>query len=387
MRRKLTIAGSLAQRPGNGGHTWVFLQYLLGFRRLGFDVLFLDRIEPGMCADRAGQSTDFDHSFNRAYFTDVMRKFDLEHAYALFVDGGKQGVGRGRAEVLRHVAGSEFLLNVMGFFDVPDVLDHAQQKIFLDIDPGFGQMWKALGLSDIFAGHDRHVTIGENIGRPDCEIPTCGLDWITTPQPVVLDQWPVAPTNEGAFTGIVTWRGPFGPIEFNGKTYGLRAHEFRRFADLPSRTNQTFELALDIHPADQNDITLLTENGWRLRDPKTVAADTDSYRRYIQQSRAELMIAKNMYVATRGGWVSDRSLCYLASGKPVLAQDTGLTGRYPTTEGFVTFSTADEAAAGVESIVRDYSRHAAAARRIAAEHFDSDKVLARLIQKFGVSAS
>src|SRR5206468_9263713 len=133
--------------------------------------------------------------------------------------------------------------------------------------------------------------------------------------------------------------------------------------------------AMDIHPAEEKDIALILENGWRLLDPKTIAAETDSYRRYIQRSRAEVMIAKNMYVQTRGGWFSDRSTCYLASGKPVLAQDTGLANLYPTGEGLLTFNTPDEAVAGAHAIVHDYPRHAAAARRLAQDHFDSDKVL------------
>jgi hypothetical protein len=387
-RRRITVAGSVAQRPGNGGHTWVFLQYLLGFRRLGYDVLFLDRIEPQMCTDRAGNPSPVESSWNIEYFRDVMNRHDLAHAYALFYDGGRKVIGRSRDAVETHVGESDLLLNVMGFFDAGEILSRARLKAFLDIDPGFGQMWKALGLHDLFVGHDAYVTIGENIGKPTCEIPTVGIDWITTPQPVVLEHWPVMRDgHSGAFTGIATWRGPFGPVEYNGKTYGLRVHEFRKFATLPTMVDDAdFEIALDIHSAETKDLALLQDNEWRLADPKIVAADPDAYRRYIQQSMAELMIAKNMYVATRGGWFSDRSICYLASGKPVLAQDTGLAELYPTDTGLVTFSTLPEAAAGAQKIAKDYDTHAAAARKIAEDHFDSDKVLPKLLKKLGVSA-
>lgn len=387
-RRRITVAGSVAQRPGNGGHTWVFLQYLLGFRRLGYDVLFLDRIEPQMCTDRAGNPSPVESSWNIEYFRDVMNRHDLAHAYALFYDGGRKVIGRSRDDVKTHVGESDLLLNVMGFFDDAEILSRARLKAFVDIDPGFGQMWKALGLHDLFVGHDAYVTIGENIGKPTCEIPTGGIDWITTPQPVVLEQWPVMRDgHSGAFTGIATWRGPFGPVEYNGKTYGLRVHEFRKFATLPTMVDDAdFEIAMDIHSAETKDLALLQDNEWRLADPKIVAADPDAYRKYIQQSMAELMIAKNMYVATRGGWFSDRSICYLASGKPVLAQDTGLAELYPTDTGLVTFSTLPEAAAGAEKIAKDYDTHAAAARKIAEDHFDSDKVLPKLLKKLGVSA-
>jgi len=185
-------------------------------------------------------------------------------------------------------------------------------------------MWQALGLCRTFHGHDSYITIGSNIGRPECEIPTCGIDWITTPQPVVLDLWPqqlVRPT--GKITSIVSWRGPFGPIEYNGRSYGLRVHEFRRFLDLPQQTGRTFELALDIHPTETVDLARLVDHGWSLVDPRQVACDPDAYQRYVQNSWAEFMVAKEMYVKANSGWVSDRSICYLASGKPVLAQETG----------------------------------------------------------------
>ncbi len=386
-RRRITVAGSVAQRPGNGGHTWVFLQYLLGLRRLGYDVLFVDRIEPEMCVDRAGNASAVESSWNVEYFRDVMARYNLADAYALFYDGGRNVIGRARHEVIAHVSESDLLLNVMGFFDDAEILSRAKLKAFLDIDPGFGQMWKALGLHDLFVGHDAYITIGENIGNPDCEIPTVGINWITTPQPVVLEQWPVVREHNGAFTGIATWRGPFGPVEYNGKTFGLRVHEFRKFATLPTMVDHAdFEIALDIHSAETKDLALLKDNEWRLGDPKIVAADPDGYRNYIRHSMAELMIAKNMYVATRGGWFSDRSICYLASGKPVLAQDTGLAELYATGTGLVTFSTLPEAAAGAETIANDYATHAAAARTIAEEHFDSDKVLPKLLKNLGVPA-
>jgi hypothetical protein len=387
MGGSIVIAGSLAQRPGVGGHAWVFLQYLLGFRRLGWDVLFRDALRPDMCRDEAGSGCSFEASWNRRYFLDVMRRFGLEGAFRLDYGRGEQGVGLSLAEVLERVGRSACLINVMGYCDDAQILAAAPRRVFLDIDPGFGQMWRELGLADLFAGHDDFVTIGQNVGRPGCDVPTCGLDWITTPQPVVLEQWPAAPVEQGAagaFTSVVSWRGPSGPIEFKGRTYGLRVHEFRQFVELPKRTGQRFELAVDIDPAETRDIALLDANGWVRVDPREVAGTPDAYQEHIAQSRAELMVAKNLYVDTRGGWFSDRSICYLASGRPVLAQDTGLRDLYPTAEGLLTYSTLDEAAAGVEEINGNYARHAKAAREHAAEYFDSDKVLTRLLAKLGV---
>jgi hypothetical protein len=273
----------------------------------------------------------------------------------------------------------------MGYFTEPDIFGWAQKRVFLDIDPGFGQMWRELGQADVFTGHDAFVTIGENIGRAGCGIPTCGLEWISTPPPVVLERWPAQPPNgDGAFTTIATWRGAFDSVEYQGHKYGLRAHEFRRFASLPQASDRCFEVALDIDPADRADRALLDGHGWAFVDPRRVAGNPCAYQSYIQHSSAEFMVAKGMYVETRSGWLSDRSVCYLASARPVLAQDTGLEPSYPIGDGLVSFSNFEEAIAGVTAISSDYQRHAAAARALAEERFDSDKVLSRLLVRLGV---
>jgi hypothetical protein len=207
------------------------------------------------------------------------------------------------------------------------------------------------------------------------------------PQPIVLDHWPAQPINPVApITGIGAWRGPNAPIEYRGHTYGLRVHEFRKFIELPVLCPGTqFELALDIHPSETNDIQSLSENHWSLVDPKRVAATPSDYRAYISRSKAELMIPKQLYVDANSGLLSDRSVCYLASGRPVLARDPGIGDLYPIGEGLLTFSTLDEAAAAVEAINTDYERHAKAARDIAVEHFDSDKVLTKLLADLHVT--
>jgi hypothetical protein len=184
---------------------------------------------------------------------------------------------------------------------------------------------------------------------------------------------------------VVSWRGPYDPIYYNGNKYGLRVHEFRKFARLPRLTGAEFELALEIDGADQRDIEVLRSASWRLEDPRRVAGNPWSYRDYIQRSGSELLVSKGMYVDTWSGWFSDRSICYLASGKPVLAQDTGFTRSYPTGRGLLSFTDLEEAVSGVEQISRDYSAHSAAARALAEEYFDSRSVLARLLSKLGAA--
>jgi hypothetical protein len=292
-----------------------------------------------------------------------------------------------RKRVLEKAAASDALFNVMGYLNDEEILARCNRKVFIDIDPGFGQMWRGLGLHDPFQGHDAFVTLGQNIGKLDCVIPTCGLEWITSAQPVVLAEWPKQPApSAGRFTSIGAWRGPNGPITYNGRTYGLRVHEFRKFVGLPSACVDTeFEMALDIHPAETSDINLLRENGWSLVDPRIVAAGPAAYRDYICRSKAEFMVPKQIYVDTNSGLLSDRSAYYLATGRPVLARDTGIGGLYPTSKGLLTFNTLEEAAAGVEMINRDYSVHAQAARAIAEEYLDSDKILTKLLTKLSIT--
>ncbi|MGN6189536.1 MAG: glycosyltransferase [Conexibacter sp.] len=371
-RGRIAIAGSVAQKARNAGHTWQFLQYLLGFKRLGYEVLLLDSLE------HVESDGTAEHQ-RVAYVKSVMREHGLADAWTIALPGGRTA-GLPRARVLRFVSDADLLLNVMGFCADEELLGIARRRVFLDTDPGFAQMWHGLGLADVFAGHDAHVTIGERIGQPECEIPTCGFDWITTPQPVVLAQWTrAADPPRRPFTSVASWRGAYGPVEYAGRTYGLRVHEFRRFARLPELTGRAFELALAIHAAETPDLALLRDTGWSLVDPSEVATTPESYRAFIADSTAELMIAKGMYVQACSGWFSERSICYLASGRPVVAQDTGLRGLHPLGSGLLAFDTLDQAAACVESIMTDYRRHSADARAIAEEVFDSDRVLGRLL--------
>ena len=346
---------------------------------------FIDRLEPEMCVDERGERTSFRASANLRYLAQVMDAFGLANHWTLLYDSGREAAGRGKEEAVDVARRSALLLNVMGYLTDERILSAAPLRVFLDIDPGFGQIWNELGLARPFEGHDRHVTVGGNIGSAACAIPTSGIDWVTTKPPVEMSQWPPLPGGGDRFTSVVSWRGPFGPLEYRGRIYGLRVHEFRRFVELPERASGSFEVALDIDEADEPDRRALEEHGWRLADPRMAAGDPGCYRDYIQGSTAELMIAKNLYVDTRSGWLSDRSACYLASGRPVLVQDTGLDGVVPTGAGLVAFETLEEAVEGAEDIVGDYGRHSRAARALAEEHFAAGAVLPRLLADLGIA--
>src|SRR5581483_453878 len=197
-------------------------------------------------------------------------------------------------------------------------------RAYLDLDPGFNQVWSATGEDAGLDGHTHFVTVGQAIGSPECPVPTCGRSWIGTLPPVVLREWPAAtwPPARDAFTTVGHWRS-YGPVEYEGIRYGQRVHSFRELMELPRRGSARFEVALGIHPDERRDIEALEAHGWQLIDPMTVAPTPDRYREFVQGSKAEIGIAKGGYVASRCGWFSDRSAAYLASGRPVVAQDTG----------------------------------------------------------------
>jgi hypothetical protein len=255
--------------------------------------------------------------------------------------------------------------------------------VYLDIDPGFAQIWEAQELAHSFAGHDDFVTLASNIAGEDCLVPSGGRRWIGTLPPILIDHWPLAPPGS-AFTSVGSWRGPFAPLEHDGVSYGLRAHEFRRFFELPARVAAPFEVALEIDPEDHRDREALRAGGWRLLDPLEQLGGFAPYRDFVRSSMAEISIAKGVYVGTRGGWFSDRSATYLASGKPVLAQDTGFGAALPTGRGLLCFADLDGAVAGAQELCANLDAHAAAARAIAEEHLDSGVVLRRLLARLGV---
>ena len=382
----VVLAGALAQRPRRAGHAWVFLNWLLGLRSLGFDVLFVDRLEAEMLEESIHS---VEGSRQWSWLCTVLTTAGFGGDFALLCDRNRRCLGMERAELLERCRRSIVLFNFMGYLDDEELLGAAGARVFVDLDPGFPQMWHALGLHDSFAGHDAFVTVGLALCDSTSRVPTCGRRWLTTPPPIDLAAWPAAPARSGAatrMTTVATWRGPFGPIEYEGTTYGLRAHEHRAFWDLPRMMPEIrCEVALDIEASDGRDTALLERGGWFVVDPIDVASSPAAYQRYLRDSDAELAVAKGIYVRSRGGWFSDRSACYLASGRPVVAQDTGFSKHLPSGEGLFSFTSSEEAAACAADVAGDLARHSDAARQIALECLDAKKVLSSLLDRLGVN--
>lgn len=381
---RILFSPLVAGVPRQGGLAWVALQYALGFRRLGHEVLLVEpvdaaRLQPG--------GTPLASSENAVYFLDVVRRFGLDDEAAMLVSGTRETVGLSYDQVRDWARRADLLVNVGGGLTDPDLIETIPVRLYLDLDPGFTQLWHAVeGIDMRFEGHTQFATVGLTVGQPDCPVPTCDIDWIPTPQPVVLEEWPFANGVErDALTTIANWRG-YGSVEAGGIFYGQKAHSLRRFIDLPRRTGARFELALAIDPGESRDLAALAGNGWNLIDPADLTGTPDGYRRFIQGSHGEFGIAKSGYVEARCGWFSDRSVCYLASGRPVIAQDTGFGSVLPTGEGLFAFRTAEDVEAAIEALARDYETHRRAARAIAEECFDSDVVLRDLLSRVGLAA-
>jgi hypothetical protein len=353
---RILMAGMLAGDPHNGGATWAILQYLHGLARLGHEVLVVEPVSQ--------------------ILPDSVRYLDalaLGNA-ALLVRGSRETYGLPYSVLAGFNA--ELLLNVSGMLDDPELTSGIRTRVFLDLDPAFCQVWLAQGA--VSSGdHTHFVTVGTRVHETNLPL---DRDWLVTLPPVMLSDWPLAERLEyDAFTTVGHWRS-YGNVHYDGRVYGQRAHSLRRLVELPRMTRQRLLPALAIHPGEAADLATLREYGWRLLDPAVVAATPEDYRRFVAGSKGELGLAKAGYVDSRCGWFSDRSACYLASGRPVVAQATGFEASLPVGEGLLTFDTATAAAAALDAVASDYERHRRAARALAEEHFDSDRVLARLLE-------
>lgn len=382
-RLTILVSGMIAGQPNQGGATWAVLQYVKGLERLGHAVYLVEPVAAEVLRP-AGVALEDTASAN--YFRAVVAAFGLTERAALLLAGTRQTVGLPFDQIRRVAGRCELLINISGMLEDEEIVAPIPRRAYLDLDPGFIQLWQAAeGIDMRLTGHTHFVTIGMNIGRGDCDVPTCGRDWITTPQPVVLDLWPVAERiTYNALTTVGHWRG-YGSITYRGAFYGQKVHSLRPLITLPSRTSEVFMPALAIHPDETKDLEALAAHGWQVLDPASVAATPADYQRFIQGSKAEFGLAKSGYAVARCGWFSDRSVAYLASGRPVLAQETGFRRFLPTGEGLFSFTTAEDVLAAVEELNRDYPRHARAARELAESDFDSDLVLGRLLDALGGS--
>jgi hypothetical protein len=374
------VLGAVVSRflPGEVLHR---AQYVEGLRQLGHDVIWIEELEPKGCVDARGQPTDYERCANTDGFRRAMTHLGLEGRSAQIYDGGRATVGLDLRQVMDAVRSAELLLNFSGHVRHPEILGRIPRRAYLDSDPVFTQLWHDQYGADLgFDAHHVFFTRGANLAAGACRIPSCGLDWQPYMPPLVQDRWPSPQeVGPGPFTTIAAW-GRYGDLSYEGEWFRSKLPEFRRFADLPLASPHEFRLALSGREYDPDTADHLIARGWSLQAGSSLKS-VDAYLEFIRRSGAEIGVAKDAYVRARTGWFSERSTQYLASGKPVLVQDTGLTGVLPTGRGLVTFTTLDEAVAGAAEIVGRYAVHARAARELAAACFDHRKLLDELLQR------
>jgi hypothetical protein len=371
----IIIAGTIG-RSGLGGQAWASLQYLLGFRALGHEVYYLEDCGESSWVynwEKGEWTTELDYP--ASYVRDCLEPFGFENRWIYRTNEGS--VGMSLIEFLNVCADADLLImRAVPLWVWRKEYESPKRRVFIDVDPGFTQISIASGdkgISEGIARCERKFTIAQRISESDCKIPKAGGPWLKTLPPVFLNEWPVVQGEAKHFTSIMRWQG-FREANFNGASYGQRDKEFPKFIELPNMTSQSFEIALmGIKPEH------LAKHGWGVAPGEMISKTPFSYREFIQQSRGEFSVPKHGYVESKGGWFSDRSVCYLASGKPVLIEETGLSGWMPTGEGVVTFHDATTARMGVEQINSDYKNQCRAARSLAESIFSTQRVLPALL--------
>lgn len=346
MRLKIVCSGYLVRYP-LGGQSWHHLQYLLGFKQLGHDVTFFEDYGwADSCYDPARNIMTSDQSYGIAYLQNLLRPHGLENSWCYLAEDGKI-YGMARARLAQICRDADIYFNLSNINWIPE-LEECRRRALVDTDPVFTQIG-AHGLGGPFSRYDVLFTYGENVHRSGCGMPTAGKHWVPTRQPVVLDLWPLTPGDRSApFTTVMNWSS-IGDQRHDGRSYGQKERQFEPFFALPREAEAPMEVAVKLPGPIR---ARLMDGGWRIADPVAITRDARLYQEYLRKSKAEFSVAKHGYVATRCGWFSDRSAAYLASGRPVVIEDTGFSDWLKTGDGVMAFNAPDEAKAGIDEIDR-----------------------------------
>ncbi len=381
MPRRIVIGVGLASYPlHSAGNTWAFLQWVLGFRQAGWDVWMVEDILSSSCIDAQGQKCEPGASANLAHWKATAAEFGLKDRATLFLDGQSPEL----PGLLAFARDADLFFNISGHFQHRDVLGAVREKVYVDIDPAFTQIWSEVYKSDMhFEGHDTFVTIGRHLGKKECFAPLAGRTWLPIGVPVVLDYFTNPKLDEpgDTWTTFTHWYG-YPQVEYDGRWYGNKSEEFAKLVDLPRKTTQKLEIATDLHPEDETTGKFLA-SGWNLIDAHPLNTPWQRYRDYIAQSRGEFCVAKQGYVISRCGWFSDRSATYLALGRPVILQQTGWTDFYPEGDGLLSFHDEESARTALEAMGKDPIRHARAARQIAEKYCAAPLVVNQFLETIG----
>ena len=387
-RRLLVVLGMMGRCPF-GGQTWLYLNWLRGLSRLGHDVWYVEDDATWPYDPRADSMVD-DPSYAVAHIRRSLERVGLgdRWAYRALYRGEEACHGLSREKLVQLYRDCDALLNVCGATVLNDDHLRARRRVYVETDPVTNQLELANGVAKtraVLSAHHVIVTYGENYGGPGCTVPLDGFHYLKTRQPIDLELWPAAfDAGAASYSTVGNWRQRGHDVTWNGETYAWsKHHEFLKFVDLPRlRPEQRFELCLNVD--DAGDRALLEGRGWRLSSPLEMSLDPFGYQDFFRRSRAEWTVAKDQNVRLQSGWFSERDACYLASGKPVIAQSTGFEHVLPTGEGLFAFRTMDDVLAAVDTIESDYAGACRAARAVAEESLEATRVCRRFLEDIGL---
>jgi hypothetical protein len=396
-RLRIVVLGYIVRGP-LGGLAWHHLQYVLGLHALGHDVYFIeDSDDYPSCYDPARGVVDTDPTYGLRFAAPAFEQLGFGERWCYYDAHTATWMGPLASRAREVCESAELVLNLSGVNPLRAWTERTPARAFVDTDPAFTQIRH---LTDpnaraLAAAHNSFFTFAENIGRANCLVPADGFPWQPTRQPIQLDAWPVTPgPRNGSWTTVMQWDS-YRARDYDGRRYGMKSDSFETFVDLPTSAAERFdrarlsdserfaepprfEIALGSESAPRD---YLRTKGWRLLDPLEVTRDPWSYQHFIRGSKAEFSVAKHGYVTSRSGWFSERSAAYLASGRPVLTQQTGFSDWLPTSAGLFAFETMDQALAGIEAIDTNYEHHCLSARQLAESFFDARQVLTNLIER------
>jgi hypothetical protein len=388
-RKRIVVMGFMGGMP-IAGVIWQCIHYIVGLQRLGHDVYY---IEDSARIPYNAQTfdTNNDYTYAAQILAHLAHEFGFENRWAFCARylPEKPTAGLRLNKIQQLYLEADAILNICGTQEFNEDLLKSDSILYIESDPGVEQIKvdkKIRSTIEYLGQHRALFTFGENIGTDRFPVPLHGLKWLPTRQPVVSDLWKTvrAPAATAVFTSVANWStSGLKDIEWRGEKYlWSKSREFLRFVAAPKKSDEPFELATDIK--DDKTREKFLKNGWRFRGPHEMSVNYWQYRDYIRRSKAEFTVAKDQYVRLRTGWFSDRSACYLAAGRPVITQQTGFTDHYGNNGGLFAFKSLGEIAAAVREINADYKKHSRAARAIAHEIFEAEKVIGKILERAGV---
>jgi hypothetical protein len=388
-KKKIVVMGFMGSCP-IAGVIWQHIHYLVGLQRLGHDVYYVeDSARLPYNPETFEVNNEFDYAAQ--LLDQLSREFAFKNRWGFCARylRGNPTAGLSLKKIRQLYREADAILNICGTQEFNDDLLASDRILYVESDPGVEQIkidQRVRSTIDYLRRHRALFTFGENVGTKRFPVPTHGLKWWPTRQPVVTDLWKAtrAPPRAAVFTSVANWStSGLKDITWRGEKYlWSKSREFLRFVAAPKKAGETFELATNI--IDEKTRAKFERNGWRFHSPLQLSVDYWMYRDYIRRSKGEFTVAKDQYVRLNTGWFSDRSVCYLASGRPVIIQDTGFTAHYGNKDGLLSFSTLNEIADAVKMINADYAKHSRAASDIAQEVFGAEKVIGALLERAGV---